>query len=124
MVKALLDSVILIDHLNGIRQATEWLASEEWSLLAISAITRAEVLNGASQEESLHIASLLDSFHCLPLDARTADRAAHYRREFRLRLPDAFQAAVAESNQLEFVTRNTRDFGSNMFDFVVVPYQL
>ena len=124
MVKALLDSVILIDHLNGIPQATEWLASEDWSVLAISAITRAEVLADASPEESLHIANLLDSFLCLPLETQTADRAAYYRQEFHMRLPDAFQAAVAELNQIELITRNTRDFDPDSLDFVVIPYCL
>lgn len=124
MVEALLDSVILIDHLNGVGQSTAWLGSQDWNRLAISAITRAEVLAGAAQEESVHIAHLLDSFDCLPLEAETADRAARIRREKRLRLPDAFQAAVAELHRLDLVTRNTRDFRPDLFDFVVVPYEL
>jgi|GEM_PF-5947900 len=41
----LLDSVILIDHFNGIEQATEYL-EEVWGVAHISAITRAEVLTG------------------------------------------------------------------------------
>ena len=43
--RLLLDSVIVIDHLDGIDPATEYL----WSVLEvarISAITRAEVLSG------------------------------------------------------------------------------
>lgn len=124
MVEALLDSVILIDHLNGVQEATDWLATQDWSRLAISAITRAEVLAGASRDEYVHIAHLLDSFECLSLEAETADLAAEIRRDKRLRLPDAFQAAVAMLHHLDLVTRNTRDFGSERFDFVVVPYRL
>jgi len=124
MVEKLLDSVILIDHLNGISEATQWLADEGWDRLAISAITRAEVLAGASREEVVHIGHLLDSFPCLPLDAEIADRAAAIRRETRLRLPDAFQAAVAEVHKLKLITRNTRDFSQEKFDYVVIPYEL
>ena len=124
MVEALLDSVIIIDHLNGVSEATAWLASEDWSRLAISVITRAEVLASASDEESAHIAHLLDSFECLPLDVAIADRAAQIRRERRLRLPDAFQVAVAVINRLNLVTRDTRHLRPDTFDFVVVPYRL
>lgn len=124
MVEILLDSVILIDHLNGIPEATQWLADEGWDRMAVSAITRAEVLTGAAPEELAHIGSLLDSFICFPLDAETADRAASIRREKKLRLPDAFQAAVAEKRRLKLVTRNIRDFSPEKFDYVIVPYEL
>ena len=124
MVEGLLDSVILIDHLNGVRQATEWLALEEWNRLSVSAITRAEVLAGAKNEEFAHIAHLLDSFTFLPLDATTADRAAKIRREKHLRLPDAFQAAIAELNNLNLITRDGRDLNPDTFDYVVLPYHL
>ena len=124
MVEALLDSVILIDHLNGISAATEWLSREGWDRMAISAITRAEVMAGAAPEEIVHIGNLLDSFPCLSLDAETADRAASIRRKKRLRLPDAFQAALAEMHHLKLITRNTRDFSTEEFDYVVIPYRL
>ena len=124
MVEALLDSVILIDHLNGISAATEWLAREGWDRMAISAITRAEVMAGAASEEIVHIGNLLDSFPCLSLDADTADRAAFIRRKKRLRLPDAFQAALAEKHHLKLITRNTRDFSPEEFEYVVIPYRL
>ena len=42
--KYLLDSTILIDHLNGILKATEWLSKLEDGEACISAVTRAEVL--------------------------------------------------------------------------------
>ena len=72
----------------------------------------------------VHIGHLLDSFPCLPLDAVAADRAAAIRRETRLRLPDAFQAAVAEVHNLKLITRNTRDFSREKFDYVIIPYEL
>ena len=124
MVEALLDSVIIIDHLNGVAEATDWLAAEDWETLAVSPITRAEVLAGAHPDEAVHIGHFLDSFSCLPMNAQSADRAATLRREKRLRLPDAFQAALAELHNISLVTRNTRDFPKASFEFVVVPYEV
>ncbi|MCC6209942.1 MAG: PIN domain nuclease, partial [Burkholderiales bacterium] len=44
-MKILLDSVVLIDHLNGIERATQFI-SRNAGRLAVSVVTRAEVLAG------------------------------------------------------------------------------
>ena len=50
----LLDSVILIDHFNGVAQATDYLS--RWrKVAAISVITRAEVLTGFDAQ-GVHLA--------------------------------------------------------------------
>jgi len=46
MTERLLDSVILIDHLNGINKATRFVSDLDPQKTAISVITRAEVLVG------------------------------------------------------------------------------
>jgi predicted nucleic acid-binding protein len=119
----LLDSVILIDHFNGIAAATAFLR-EQRADAAISAITRAEVLTGFDEAQRAQPARLLDSFPCLPVDKNAADLAAKLRREHRWKLPDALQAAIAQINGLRLATRNTKDFSEAAFDFVVVPYQI
>ena len=48
MIKRLLDSVILIDHLNGIDKATRFILKLQPEQTAISVITRAEILAGKS----------------------------------------------------------------------------
>ena len=48
----LLDSVILIDHLNGIDEATEFLAQHQPEC-ALSVITRAEASSPAATASSL-----------------------------------------------------------------------
>lgn len=48
-VRRLLDSVILIDHFNGIDAATQFIASEHQGI-ALSPITRAEVLTGFDED--------------------------------------------------------------------------
>ena len=122
-MKYLLDSVIVIDHLNGIGAATS-LIQRHGRDLAISAITRVEVLAGLDDEAAELAAALLDQFPFLPMDAAVADEAARIRRRTRLRLPDAVQAATALRHGLELMTRNTRDFAAGKFPFVVVPYRL
>lgn len=110
-VKYLLDSVIVIDHLNGISPATAFLADHA-SACAVSVITRAEVLAGFDDADVPLARDLLDLFPALPITADTADLAARLRRRLHLKLPDALQAALAVGHELTLVTRNTRDFRS------------
>ena len=119
----LLDSVILIDHFNGIAAATMFLRSIRTDA-AVSVITRAEVLAGFGAEEVKPALQLLDSFANLGIDAEIADLAAQLRRTRRWKLPDAFQAALAQHHNLRFATRNTDDFPPRRYRFVEVPYTL
>lgn len=119
----LLDSVILIDHFNGIDAATNFI-SEHGNGLAISAITRAEVLAGFEDDQVAVGMALLDRFRFLPMDAAIADGAARLRRHTSLKLPDAIQAAFAIRHELKLATRNTKDFSPDHFAFVSVPYTL
>lgn len=122
-MKLLLDSVILIDHLNGVPPATAFLTANH-AVAAISVITRAEVLAGAGLPEIAPVKKILDAFVTLGIDRDTADSAAVLRREFGWKLPDAFQAALAKQHGLQLVTRNSRDFPVKRHDFVMIPYKL
>ena len=123
MRRVLLDSVILIDHMNQRAEATDYLRREMGNC-AVSPVTRAEVLVGVDHEVHERAAGMLDQFPCLPIDASVADLAARLRREYRWKLPDALQLAVARSYGCVFATRNTKDFSPNRHDDVVVPYRL
>lgn len=120
-MKLLLDSVIVIDHLNGIELATRYL-SAHGADCAVSVITRAEVLAGFDDASAALARELLDLFPTLPITLDIADRAARLRRSERWKLPDAFQAALAMHHGLALVTRNTRDFRSGAGLEVVAPY--
>ena len=122
-MKLLLDSVILIDHFNGIAAATSYLSTHH-SDAAISVITRAEVLTGFEQRAARKAARFLDYFPTLGIDQATADLAAALRRKYGWKLPDAFQAAVAQQHGLRLVTRNRRDFPPQRHRFVVIPYRV
>ena len=119
----LLDSCLVIDHFNGVPAATEYLRQTATSA-SISAITRAEVLTGLTGPARQSAARFLDCFTFLALDREVADLAAELRRAHRWKLPDAFQAAVAQHHGFDLATRNTNDFDPDRHAFVVVPYQV
>ncbi len=124
MIERLIDSVILIDHLNGIDKATRFILKLDPTLTAISLITRAEILTGFEEPEQSDVISLLDQYHLLIIDQTIADLAADLRRDFSWKLPDAFQAAIAKHHKIKLTTRNTKDFDPRKHDFVEIPYTL
>ncbi len=122
-MKVLLDSMVIIDHFNGVRAATSYLKQTQGEA-SLSVITRAEVLCGFDAAAAELALRLLDRFPTLPIERDVADLAATLRRNHRWRLPDAFQAALSQMHGLKLATRNLRDFPPERFDFVVVPYTL
>jgi predicted nucleic acid-binding protein len=52
MITRLLDSVILIDHLNGVPEAKKFVMALDAEQTAISVITRAEILVGVEPENA------------------------------------------------------------------------
>ncbi|MGH8500495.1 MAG: PIN domain-containing protein, partial [Methylococcales bacterium] len=92
--------------------------------IAISVITRAEVLTGFDAEREALAKALLAKIHHRSVTRDAADLAARLRRRYRWKLPDALQAAIALNNQLKPITRNTKDFDPKQHSFVVVPYTL
>lgn len=122
-VRFLVDSVILIDHLNGVEAATRFL-EQNAERVAVSVITRAEVLAGARPRTVARLKRLLDLFPTLDISSEIADLAAAMRRKHRWKFPDAFQAALARHHRLRLATRDTRDFKPATHRFVVVPYAI
>ena len=122
-MKLLLDSVILIDHFNGIVEAMRYLSAHHADA-AISVITRAEVLIGFERRTVKKATEFLDCFPALGIDQTIADLAAALRRNHGWKLPDAFQAAIAQQHELRLVTRNRRDFPPQRHRFVVIPYRV
>lgn len=118
----LFDTNILIDHLNGVRRATQEIKGSSGP--AISIITWIEVMTGADNpEDEAVLRSFLANFQCLPVSSAVAERAAENRREKRIKLPDAIILATAETAGRQLVTRNVRDFPKGIGG-VRVPYQV
>ena len=122
-ISYLLDSVVLIDHFNAVPQATAFIAeiSDE---SAISVFTRAEILTGFEPAQAAKPKELLDCFQLLIMDKAIADLAARLRREYKWKLPDAIQAAIAQHHGLVLLTRNSKDFPPDRFGFVRIPYRI
>ena len=110
VVTRLLDSVILIDHLNGLQEATQFVLAVEPEQTAISVITRAEILVGVEAEDAALVKALLDQFHLLIIDKPIADLAADMRktRAGSCRMP--FRPRLCIYHKIKLVTRNTKDF--------------
>ncbi|PEH80358.1 type II toxin-antitoxin system VapC family toxin [Burkholderia gladioli] len=121
MVKALFDTNILIDYLNGVGAAKKELAHYKYR--AISAITWMEVLVGASDEEDATIRAWLDTFDVVAVDSAIANRAVEIRKAKKIRLPDAIVWASAQVHSLLLVSRNTKDFPADE-PGVRVPYKV
>ena len=124
MIERLLDSVIIIDHLNGIDKATHFILNLDPRQTAISVISRAEILTGVPENSQANIIHLLDQYALLIIDKTIADLAANLRRKYSWKLPDAFQAALAKYHKVKLSTRNTKDFPPQKHDFVEIPYAL
>lgn len=120
-MKAVLDTNILIDYLNGIDGARQEI--ERYERPMISPITWMEVLVGAREDEDLPLRDFLDRFEQVAIDPVVADAAVKLRRSYRIRLPDAIIWATARTRDALLVTRNTRDFPTDD-PSVRMPYTL
>ncbi len=111
MVKALLDTNILIDYLRGVRQAKDELALHQDK--AISAITWMEVLAGTPPDFVDPTRLFLDSFQLIEIGHAVAERAVVLRRGHRLKLPVAIVWASAQVTDRLLVTLDIRGFPAN-----------
>jgi predicted nucleic acid-binding protein len=121
MVSAVFDTNILIDYLNGIRQAKAELG--KYSEKYISVITWMEVMVGATEETDPILRLFLNGFDCLPIEEHVSNAAVSLRKTHKIKLPDAIVWATAQVNNCILVTRNTKDFPQHE-PGVRVPYQL
>jgi predicted nucleic acid-binding protein len=108
VVKALFDTNILIDFLQGRPEARRELALYDDP--AISVICWIEVMVGATVETAAGTRAFLDQFEVVGVDEAVAELAVELRQRNRIKLPDAIIWASARLHGRLLVTRNTRDF--------------
>ena len=122
MVRALFDTCILIDYLNGIEEAKNEL--ERFEQKAISVITWMEVMVGANEfNESKTQHWLNRVFEIIGLSEAVASEAVRVRKEKKVKLPDAIIYASAKHQNMLLVTRNTKDFRKED-PAIRVPYEI
>jgi predicted nucleic acid-binding protein len=121
-VKAVFDTNILIDYLNGIEAAKTELA--RYSVRQISIITFIEVMVGSHNEaEEYALQGFLSSFEVLELTAKVANEAISIRKETRLKIPDSIVYATARIQGCILVSRNTKELKRDWPD-IRVPYEI
>jgi predicted nucleic acid-binding protein len=121
-MRAIIDSDVLIDYLQGLEKAKREL--DRYAKREISIISWMEVMTGAdTPDEDRDCREFLSTFTIHPLSAEIASEAVEIRKEFRIRLPDAIVWATARIGGCLLVTRNARDF-SPKEPGVRIPYSL
>ena len=121
-MKAVFDTNILIDYLNGIEAARTELA--QYSTRQISVISFIEVLVGAkSTAEENTIRGFLGTFEILNLSAEIANQTIEIRKKYRLKIPDAMVYATARTQGCILVSRNSKELKQEWPD-IRIPYQL
>ena len=121
-MKAVLDTNILIDYLNGAPQSEKEI--ERYREPLISVITWMEVVAGAKGPPvELLTRGFLQQFRIEPISMEIAEEALALRAVRKLKLPDAVVLATARVNRCRLVTRNTKDFPASD-PTVRVPYRL
>ena len=121
MVKALFDTNILIDYLNGIPDAGKEIG--RYREKAISLITWMEVMAGATAQDEPVIKAFLSQFELLPIDSTVSTEAVAICRTRRIKLPDAIILATARTGDRLLITRNTKDFPAGLDVDVRMPYR-
>ncbi len=120
-MRALFDTNILIDYLNGVAAAKAEIA--RYQRPAISVISWIEVLAGIRPGVEAETRKFLASFERIEITEKIADRTVALRRAAKMRGPDAIILATARVENLVLVTRNTKDFPADA-PGIRVPYRI
>ncbi|GAB6088587.1 type II toxin-antitoxin system VapC family toxin [Spirochaeta dissipatitropha] len=120
--KYLIDSNILIYHLNGNMQVTEFLTANR-SACSISRITYIEVMSfNFSPSEEAVVKKFLHSFRAHDLNQGISELAVENRRNKRIKMADNIIASTAQYHNLILVTRNVKDYRSLESLIILNPF--
>lgn len=108
-MKALFDSNILIEYLNGVEAARKEVERHPERL--VSAVTWMEVLAGVRNDDEEDVIEMfLRDFRVVDITRRVSREAVELRRQKRVKLLDAIIWASARVESALLITRNTKDF--------------
>lgn len=109
-LKYLVDSNIIIYHLNNEQTATKFLI-ENFSDCAISIITYIEVLTfDFSFADREKVQALMESFTIFDINKKIAQMALENRQIKKIKIADNLIGSTAQVYNMILVTRNTNDF--------------
>ena len=111
ILKYLIDSNVLIEHLNGACEATNFIQNH-WELSGISAVTKIEVLGFPfpTQQAESGAEELINAMELISISEKIVEQTIRLRKMTRIKIPDAIIASTALNHQLVLVTRNIEDF--------------
>lgn len=108
--KYLIDSNIIIYHLNGVESATNFLKENVLNCF-ISRITFIEVLSFDFDElEKSNIVNMLNNFTIIDTSEDIALQCLKNRERKKIKIPDNIIVSTAQVNNLVLVSRNIKDF--------------
>lgn len=120
-MKAVIDSDVLIDFLQGVDAAAAEI--DRYDDACYSIISWMEVMISAQTDaERFAAETLFESMRRIELSVEIARRAVDLRQVLRLKLPDAIVLATADREGCILVTRNAKDFDPSD-PRVRVPYR-
>lgn len=122
MKSAVFDTNIVIDYAGGIKPAQNIIRT--YPHRCISMITWIEFLSSIPLQR-LNQAELFlkENFEILPIDIKISQKAISLRKNFRLNIPASIIYGTAKNQNLNLVTRNTKDFNPEWSD-ILIPYSL
>lgn len=112
----LIDTGLLIKHLRGQNTAIQLLRGLSKSQrLAISSVSRVEIIAGMHPHESYQTKKFLSRFYLFEVNSAIADRAGEIiynarKNNEKMMVPDAIIAATALVQNCSLVTLNVKDF--------------
>lgn len=116
MKKILFDTDVLIEHLRGNSTVTSALGDlrESGALLALTAVSEAEIGQGMRSHEKEKTKEILGLFECLAIDRQVGQRAGEYLRTYAkshgLEIADALIAAAATVHRFSLCTFNWKHY--------------
>jgi len=121
-MKYLVDSNIIIYHLNSEDIATKFLF-ENFEDIAISQINYIEILSYPFDKESeILVKELLESFTIIDIDSQISKQAIKNRKVTKIKIADNIIASTALTYGLILVTRNVKDF-KNLNLTILNPFE-
>lgn len=127
MAELLFDTNLLINHLNGVKEATAWLKKVQDGAISgyLSPITEIEVFSGKDVENPRMMADaeeLIKIFGRVELSPEITRVAGRLRQNTKIKLADSIIAATAVVTGYKLLTKNIADFKQIKEIMVEEPY--
>ena len=128
MAKYILDTTVLVDFLNGRREAVDLVDSlaHQGNQLGVCCVSVAELYAGTHQESRAAADRLIDAMNYHDVSLAAAKEAGRYRYEFARRgtslsTADTLIAATAIAEDAILITSNVKDFPMEEIELLEQP---